>query len=144
MTPMKLAEVRKHTGRRLTPGEAAQYVNPSQPAAVIRNPSQCAVAALVAELRNRLAAARSLSRPPRRQAPETACRFREGPMSSQVAQAFPDGLPQLRAALQNRRQLLGPVAYARHMHELDADEREARAILRRGQFRVVTGTACDE
>jgi hypothetical protein len=65
-------------------------------------------------------------------------------MSSQVAQAFLDGLPQLRAALQNRRQLLGPVAYARHMHELDADEREARAILRRAQFRVVTGTACDE
>lgn len=37
MKPMKLAEVRKHTGRRLTPGEAAEYVNPNQPDPVLRN-----------------------------------------------------------------------------------------------------------
>jgi hypothetical protein len=39
------------------------------------------------------------------------------------------------------RQILGSVAYARHMHELDGDEREAKAILRRTQLRVVAGTA---
>jgi hypothetical protein len=37
MKPMKLAEVRKHTGRRLTVEEAAQYVSPGQSAAVARN-----------------------------------------------------------------------------------------------------------
>jgi hypothetical protein len=37
MKPMKLAEVRKHTGRELTVDEAAQYVSPSQSYAVIRN-----------------------------------------------------------------------------------------------------------
>jgi hypothetical protein len=50
----------------------------------------------------------------------------------------------MRAALLNRPRILGPVAYARRMYELDADEREARAILRRAQFRVVAGTPCDE
>jgi hypothetical protein len=30
MKPMKLAEVRKHTGRELTVEEAAQYVSPGQ------------------------------------------------------------------------------------------------------------------
>lgn len=65
-------------------------------------------------------------------------------MSPQAAQAFLEGLPQMRAALQSRRQILGPVTYARHMHELDADERDARAILRRAQFRVVNGTASME
>ena len=37
MKPMKLAEVRKHTGCRLTVEEAAQYVSPGQSAAVTRN-----------------------------------------------------------------------------------------------------------
>ena len=37
MKPMKLAEVRKHTGRRLTPEEAAQYVGSSLSATVLRN-----------------------------------------------------------------------------------------------------------
>jgi hypothetical protein len=60
-----------------------------------------------------------------------------------TAQAFVDNLPQLRAALQERRHIIGPVAYARHMHELDADERDARAILRRAQFRAIAGTAFD-
>jgi hypothetical protein len=49
-----------------------------------------------------------------------------------------------RAALRDRRGILGPVAYARHMHELDADERDAKAILRRAQLRVVAGTAVGE
>jgi hypothetical protein len=30
------------------------------------------------------------------------------------------------------------------MHELDADERDAKAIRRRAQLRVVAGTALDE
>jgi hypothetical protein len=30
------------------------------------------------------------------------------------------------------------------MHELDADERGAKAILRRAQLRVVAGTALDD
>jgi hypothetical protein len=30
------------------------------------------------------------------------------------------------------------------MHELDADERDAKAILRRAQLRLVAGTAFDE
>jgi hypothetical protein len=37
MKPMKLAEVRKHTGRRLTVEKAAQYVNPGQSATATRN-----------------------------------------------------------------------------------------------------------
>ena len=37
MKPMKLAEVRKHTGRRLTPEQAAQHVSPSQSDTVLRN-----------------------------------------------------------------------------------------------------------
>ena len=64
-------------------------------------------------------------------------------MSPQTAQAFLDGLPQMRAALGDSRHVLGPVAYARHMHELDADERGAKAILRRAQLRVIAGTALD-
>jgi hypothetical protein len=59
-------------------------------------------------------------------------------MSPQIAQAFLDGLPGLRAALRDRLGTLGPVAYARHMHELDIDERDAKAILRRAQLRVVS------
>ena len=47
----------------------------------------------------------------------------------------------MRTALWGRRQTLGPVAYARNMHELDADERAAKAILKRAQIRVVAGTA---
>ena len=39
---------------------------------------------------------------------------------------------------------LGPVAYARHMHELDTEERDAKAIRRRAQLRIVAGTAFDE
>ena len=50
----------------------------------------------------------------------------------------------MRAALLNSRRILGPVAYARHMHELDADERDAKALLRRARLRVVAGTALDE
>jgi hypothetical protein len=61
-------------------------------------------------------------------------------MSPQTARAFLNGLPQMRAALRDRRHVLGPVAYARHMHELDADERDAQATLRRAQLRVVAGT----
>jgi hypothetical protein len=64
-------------------------------------------------------------------------------MSPQMAQAFLDGLSQLRTALRGSRHVLGPVAYARHMHELEADERDAQAILRRAQLRVVAGTALD-
>jgi hypothetical protein len=37
MKPMKLAEVHKHTGRRLTVEEAAQYISPGQSATVTRN-----------------------------------------------------------------------------------------------------------
>ena len=37
MKSMKLAEVRKHTGRELTVEEAAQYVSPAQSPTVIRN-----------------------------------------------------------------------------------------------------------
>jgi hypothetical protein len=44
----------------------------------------------------------------------------------------------------NSRHILGPVAYARHMHELDTEERDAKAILRRAQLRVIAGTALDE
>jgi len=62
-------------------------------------------------------------------------------MSPQTAQAFLAELPRIRAVLQNSRQILGPVEYARHMHELDVDERAAKAILKRAQFRVVAGTA---
>jgi hypothetical protein len=47
----------------------------------------------------------------------------------------------MRAALRDRRGILSPVAYARHMHELDVDERDARAILRRAQLRIVAGAA---
>ena len=64
----------------------------------------------------------------------------EDPMSPQTAEAFLDGLPQMRAALLNSRRIFGPVAYARHMHELDTEERDARAILRRAQIRVIAGT----
>ena len=64
-------------------------------------------------------------------------------MSPQTAQAFLDGLPRMQAALLNSRRILGPVAYARHMHELNADERDAKAILRRAQIRVAAGTALD-
>jgi hypothetical protein len=62
-------------------------------------------------------------------------------MSPQTARAFLDDLLRIRAALRDSRHLLGPVAYARHMHELNADERDAKAILRRAQLRVVAGTA---
>jgi hypothetical protein len=65
-------------------------------------------------------------------------------MSPQSAQAFLESLAAMRAALRDRRGILGPVAYARHMHELDADERDATAIVRRAQLRVVAGTALDE
>ena len=65
-------------------------------------------------------------------------------MSPQIAQAFLEGLPEMRAALRDRRGILGPVSYARHMHELDIDERDATAILRRAQLRVVAGTAFSE
>ena len=65
-------------------------------------------------------------------------------MSPQIAQAFLDGLPGLRAALRDRRGILGPVVYARHMHELDIDERDAKAILRRAQLRVVAGRSPGE
>jgi hypothetical protein len=37
MKPMKLAEVREHTGRELTVEEAAQYVSPGQSNTVTRN-----------------------------------------------------------------------------------------------------------
>ena len=37
MKPMKLAEVRKHTGCKLTVEEAAQYVSPGQSDTVTRN-----------------------------------------------------------------------------------------------------------
>jgi hypothetical protein len=37
MKPMKLTEVRKHTGRQLTVEEAAQFVSPGQSDTVIRN-----------------------------------------------------------------------------------------------------------
>jgi hypothetical protein len=62
-------------------------------------------------------------------------------MSPQTAQAFLDRLARVRAALCDSRGILGPVAYARHMHELDADERAAKAVIRRAQIRVVAGTA---
>jgi hypothetical protein len=65
-------------------------------------------------------------------------------MNPQIAQAFLDALPRMRAALLNSRRILGPVAYARHMHELDNEEHDANAILRRAQLRVVAGTALDE
>ena len=65
-------------------------------------------------------------------------------MSPQIAQAFLEGLAGMRAALRDRRGILGPVVYARHMYELDADEREAKAILRRAQLRVVSGTPLGE
>jgi hypothetical protein len=65
-------------------------------------------------------------------------------MSPQIAQAFLDSLPRTRAALRDSRGILGPVAYARHMHELDVDERAAKAILRRAQIRVVAGIALKE
>jgi hypothetical protein len=65
-------------------------------------------------------------------------------MSPQTARALLEGLPRMRTALRDNRQLLGPVAYARHMHELDADERDAKAILRRAQLCVVAGTTLDE
>jgi hypothetical protein len=68
----------------------------------------------------------------------------QDPMSPQTAQAFLDGLPRMRPALLNSRRILGPVAYARHMHELDTEERDAKAIRRRAQLRVVAGTACSE
>jgi len=65
-------------------------------------------------------------------------------MNPQIAQAFLDGLPRMRAALLNSRRILGPIAYARHMHDLDTDERDAKAIVRRAQFHVVAGIALDE
>ena len=65
-------------------------------------------------------------------------------MSPQIAQAFLESLPEMRAALRDRRGILGPVVYARHMHELDIDERDAKAILRRAQLRVVSGTPLGE
>jgi hypothetical protein len=63
-------------------------------------------------------------------------------MSPQAAQAFLVGLPRMRAALRDSRHVLGPVAYARHMHELDADESDAKATRRRARLRVA-GTALD-
>ena len=64
-------------------------------------------------------------------------------MNPQIAQAFLDGLPRMRAALRDSRHVLGPIVYARHMHELDADERDAKATLGRARLRVVAGTALD-
>jgi hypothetical protein len=64
-------------------------------------------------------------------------------MSPQTAQVFLNGLPRMRAALRDSRHVFGPVAFARHMHELDAEERDAKAILRRAQIRVAAGTALD-
>ena len=61
-----------------------------------------------------------------------------------LLRALLDGLPRMRAALLNGRHILGPVNYARHMHELDTEERDAKAILRRAQLRVVAGNALDE
>jgi hypothetical protein len=37
MKPMKLAELRKHTGRKLSVAKAAQYVSPGQSDTVTRN-----------------------------------------------------------------------------------------------------------
>ena len=71
-------------------------------------------------------------------------RLHEDPMSPQTAQAFLDGLPPMRAALRDNRHVLGPVAYARHMYELDADQRDAKATLRRARLRLVASTAFDE
>jgi hypothetical protein len=71
-------------------------------------------------------------------------RLREEPMSPQTAQAFLDSLPHMRAALLNSRHILGPVAYARHMHELDIEERDAKAVLNRAQLRVVAETDLDQ
>jgi hypothetical protein len=65
-------------------------------------------------------------------------------MSPQTALAFLESLAETRAALRDRRGILGPVAYARYMHELAADERDARASLRRAELRVVAGTASNE
>ena len=64
-------------------------------------------------------------------------------MSPQTAEAFLEALPRLRAAVQDSRRFLSPVAYARHMHELDTEERDAKAVLRRTQICVVAGTAFD-
>jgi hypothetical protein len=71
-------------------------------------------------------------------------RHREDPMNPQTAQAFLDGLPRMRAALRDSRHVLGPVVFARHMRELDTEERDANAMLRRAQLRVVAGNALDE
>ena len=65
-------------------------------------------------------------------------------MSPDTAQAFLASLPGIRAALRDQRGILGPVAYARHMHDLDSEERDAKAILRRAQLRVVAGTSVGE
>jgi hypothetical protein len=65
-------------------------------------------------------------------------------MTPQAAEAFLDTLPGMRAALRDNRQVLGPVEHARHMHELDIDERNATAILRRAQLRIVAGTALNK
>ena len=65
-------------------------------------------------------------------------------MSPETARIFLESLAGMRAALRDRRGILGPVSYARHMHELDIDERDATAILRRAQLRVVAGTAFSE
>src|SRR6266478_2166706 len=68
-------------------------------------------AAFLVELRDGLAAARSLPRPPRPEAaPEIARCLLEDPMSPQTAQAFLDGLPRMQAALRDSRHVLGPVA----------------------------------
>ena len=113
MKPMKLAEVRKHTGCRLTVEEAAQYVSPGPIRHGNSQPGLRSVAAFLVELAERLAAARSLHRARRRQAtPEMTRRLHEASMSPQTAQAFLDGLPRMRAALLNSRRILGLVAYA--------------------------------
>jgi len=51
MKPMKLAEVRKHTGRELTIDEAAQYVSPSQIRYGHPQPGVRAIAPFLVELR---------------------------------------------------------------------------------------------
>ena len=65
-------------------------------------------------------------------------------MSPQAARAFLETLALMRASLPDNRHLLGAVEYARHMHELDIDERTAKATLSRAQLRLVAGTAFPE
>ena len=144
MKPMKLAKVRKHTGRAITVEEAAQYVSPGQTATVTRNQARALslhswLNSPTDWLRSKPASCFSPTggarndAPPPREADEPANR-----------PGFPRWPARMRAALLNSRHILGPVAYARHMHELDIEERDAKAVLTRAQLRVVAGTALDE